>query len=32
MRKCGTKVYWGEWTRDVADVAQARAEAIAPIK
>ena len=32
VRKCGTKVYWGEWTRDVADVAQARAEAIAPIK
>ena len=29
MRKCGTKVYWGEWTRDVADVASARAEAIA---
>ena len=31
VRKCGTKVYWGEWTRDVADVAQARAEAIARI-
>lgn len=29
VRKCGTKVYWGEWTRDVADVASARAEAIA---
>lgn len=28
VRKCGTKVYWGEWTRDVADVASARAEAI----
>lgn len=29
VRKCGTKMYWGEWTRDVADVARARAEAIA---
>ena len=28
VRKCGTKVYWNEWTQDVAQVTTARAQAI----
>lgn len=28
VRKCGTKVYWGEWTRDVAEIAQRRVSQI----
>lgn len=29
VRKCGTKIYWGEWTGDIADITQARAARIA---
>lgn len=28
VRKCGTKIYWGEWTGDVARITQARADAM----
>lgn len=31
VRKCGTKIYWGEWTDDIAHIAAARAEQIARI-
>lgn len=31
VRKCGTKIYWGEWTDDIAHIAAARAEQIAQI-
>lgn len=31
VRKCGTKIYWGEWTDDIAHIAAARAERIAQI-
>ena len=31
VRKCGTKIYWGEWTADIANITQARAEKIATI-
>lgn len=28
VRKCGTKIYWGEWTDDIAAITRGRAEAI----
>lgn len=28
VRKCGTKIYWGEWTDDIAHIAARRAEQI----
>lgn len=28
VRKCGTKIYWGEWTDDIAAITRRRAEAI----
>ncbi|PWG60210.1 hypothetical protein DF200_04015 [Bifidobacterium catulorum] len=28
VRKCGTKIYWGEWTDDIAAITSKRAEAI----
>lgn len=31
VRKCGTKIYWGEWTDDIAHIAAVRAEQIAQI-
>ncbi|RBP99834.1 type ISP restriction/modification enzyme [Bifidobacterium xylocopae] len=31
VRKCGTKIYWGEWTDDIAHITQHRAEQIAQL-
>ncbi|WP_195620273.1 type ISP restriction/modification enzyme [Bifidobacterium dentium] len=31
VRKCGTKIYWGEWTEDIAAITQARAARIAEL-
>lgn len=31
VRKCGTKIYWGEWTGDVARITTERAKAIAKL-
>lgn len=31
VRKCGTKIYWGEWTEDIASITQARAAKIAEL-
>lgn len=28
VRRCGTKIYWGEWTDDIAAITHGRAEAI----
>ncbi|WP_051198509.1 type ISP restriction/modification enzyme [Bifidobacterium sp. AGR2158] len=28
VRRCGTKIYWGEWTQDIANIAAARAQQI----
>lgn len=31
VRKCGTKIYWGEWTDDIADITRHRAAQIAEL-
>jgi predicted helicase len=31
VRRCGSKIYWGEWTDDIASITQHRAEQIAAL-
>ena len=31
VRRCGTKIYWGEWTDDIATITRARARRIASL-
>lgn len=31
VRRCGTKIYWGEWTDDIATITRARASRIASL-